>query len=79
MRTLITGGCGFLGTNLASEFLKSGNEVFIIDGLFRKGSQSNLNWLNKKDVKKKLKFFNLDIKNNQELESIFVMSLAKSQ
>ncbi len=71
MKILITGGCGFLGTNLAIQFLKSGNEVFIIDGLFRNGSKSNLNWLNNNDVKKKLKFFNLDIKNNQELELIF--------
>ena len=45
MSLLITGGCGFLGSNLASEALKKGMEVFILDNLSRKGSVINLNWL----------------------------------
>ena len=31
MRYLITGGCGFVGSNLAAEVLKRGEELFIID------------------------------------------------
>ena len=45
MKVLITGGCGFLGSNLASAFLADGSEVVVIDALFRKGSASNLHWL----------------------------------
>ncbi|OGQ27872.1 MAG: nucleoside-diphosphate sugar epimerase [Deltaproteobacteria bacterium RIFCSPLOWO2_02_FULL_50_16] len=33
MRILITGGAGFIGSHLAEKYLKSGNEVYIIDNL----------------------------------------------
>lgn len=42
---LITGGCGFLGSNIASHFLKLGSKVVVIDALFRTGGESNLAWL----------------------------------
>lgn len=35
MRYLITGGCGFVGSNLAAEVLRRGEELYIIDNLFR--------------------------------------------
>lgn len=45
MRYLITGGCGFVGSNLAAEVLRRGEELYIIDNLFRFGSADNLTWL----------------------------------
>ncbi len=45
MKYLITGGCGFLGSNLASEVLKKGEELFIYDNLSRVGGDKNLKWL----------------------------------
>lgn len=46
MKTLITGGAGFIGSNAASRFLRRGDEVVILDNLSRKGSsQSNVEWL----------------------------------
>ncbi|MCK5187996.1 MAG: NAD-dependent epimerase/dehydratase family protein, partial [Deltaproteobacteria bacterium] len=45
MKYLITGGCGFLGSNLASEVLSRGEELFIVDNLYRHGSYENLKWL----------------------------------
>lgn len=45
MKILITGGCGFLGSNLASFFLRQGWEVVVLDALFRVGSEANLLWL----------------------------------
>jgi UDP-glucose 4-epimerase len=33
MRALITGGAGFIGSHLAEELLRRGNEVLIIDDL----------------------------------------------
>ena len=41
MKVLITGGCGFLGSNLADSFLEDDANVFVVDGLFREGSNLN--------------------------------------
>jgi CDP-paratose 2-epimerase len=45
MNWLITGGCGFIGSNLANTLLDGGNEVVIVDNLSRHGSRLNLEWL----------------------------------
>jgi CDP-paratose 2-epimerase len=45
MKLLITGGCGFLGSNLASDALARGDELVIFDNLYRNGSRDNLSWL----------------------------------
>lgn len=42
---LITGGAGFIGTNLASRFLSEGKRVMIYDSLFRDGVEKNLKWM----------------------------------
>ncbi|MFZ0490689.1 MAG: GDP-mannose 4,6-dehydratase [Salegentibacter sp.] len=46
--TMITGGAGFIGTNLASRLLSEGKRVMIYDSLFRDGVEENLQWLQKK-------------------------------
>ena len=45
MRCLITGACGFVGTNLALHLLKRGHQVIGADSLSRKGSELNLKYL----------------------------------
>jgi CDP-paratose 2-epimerase len=45
MTTLITGGAGFVGTNLASRLLRAGGDVLILDSLARAGVEENLRWL----------------------------------
>jgi CDP-paratose 2-epimerase len=42
---LITGGAGFIGTNLAGRLLSAGRPVLIYDDLSRPGVEGNLNWL----------------------------------
>ena len=42
---LITGGAGFIGTNLAHRLLSGGNSVIILDHLGRAGVERNLRWL----------------------------------
>ena len=42
---LITGGAGFIGTNLADRLLRDGRSVRIYDSLLRPGSRQNLRWL----------------------------------
>lgn len=48
MRYLITGGCGFLGSNLAADAIARGHEVTVFDNLCRLGSARNLEWLKAK-------------------------------
>lgn len=43
--SLITGGAGFIGTNLAARLLGEGKKVMIYDNLFRDGVEQNLKWL----------------------------------
>jgi len=61
MKVLITGGCGFLGSNLAAEFIKKNYEIFIIDSLEREGSKDNLNWLYSFANKDQITFLKEDI------------------
>jgi CDP-paratose 2-epimerase len=44
-RTLITGGAGFIGTNLANRILSEGKSVLLYDNLSRPGVEQNLAWL----------------------------------
>ncbi len=43
--TVITGGAGFVGTNLAKRLLQEGKRVLILDNLSRPGVERNLQWL----------------------------------
>jgi len=42
---VITGGAGFIGSNLAHRLLSSGHRVMLIDTLARPGVEKNLEWL----------------------------------
>jgi CDP-paratose 2-epimerase len=44
-KILITGGLGFVGSNLADRSLSEGNEVAVFDNMSRKGTENNLKWL----------------------------------
>lgn len=67
MKYLITGGCGFIGSNLAAEVLKRGEELFVFDNLFRFGSSQNLEWLK---TQGKFTYFPGDIRNNNDIETV---------
>lgn len=45
MKILINGGCGFLGSNLASYGIENGYDITVLDNLSRLGASSNLEWL----------------------------------
>ncbi len=42
---LITGGAGFIGSNLADRLLVEGHEIIVLDNLSRPGVEANLAWL----------------------------------
>lgn len=68
MKILITGGCGFLGSNLAHESIANGShEILIIDNLSRIGSSENLSWLKETG---EFRFERVDIRNAEKIEGI---------
>lgn len=67
MKYLITGGCGFIGSNLAAEVLKKREELFVVDNLFRYGSSANLSWL---QTKGDFKYYPCDTRNNNDIEIV---------
>lgn len=58
---LITGGAGFIGSNLADQLLVMGHNVIVVD---------NLSTGNKKNLDKRIKFYKIDIQ-NKKIDKIF--------
>lgn len=67
MKLLITGGCGFLGSNLASDALARGDELVVFDNLYRNGSRDNLLWLQNQG---KFTFEHGDIRNQNDINRV---------
>lgn len=67
MKLLITGGCGFLGSNLAAEALRRGDEVIIFDNLSRLGAMENQDWLR---GQAEFRFVHADIRNQNDITRI---------
>ena len=67
MKLLITGGCGFLGSNLAADAMARGDELVVFDSLYRNGSRDNLGWLQQRA---KFRFEHGDIRNQNDITRI---------
>lgn len=61
MKILVTGGAGFIGSNVVDAFIVAGHEVAIVDNLTT-GKKENLN--------PKAFFYDLDIRDNRLIETI---------
>jgi len=61
MKILVTGGAGFIGSNVADAYIKAGHEVVILDNLFT-GKWQNLN--------SRAKFYLMDVR-SAEVRKIF--------
>lgn len=64
MRYLVTGGCGFFGSNLAREVLARQETLAVFDDLSRVGSQENLQWLQEEGS---FSFYQGDIRKEDEV------------
>ena len=65
MRYLITGGCGFIGTNFADRLLERGDSVTVLDNMSRKGTETNLQYL--QDKHPRMEFTQADIRSDQKI------------
>ena len=63
---LITGGCGFIGSNLAVAFRKQGDRVVVLDNLSRHGSEI----LKNRILEAGAEFVRGDIRNPRDLEQV---------
>ena len=56
MKILVTGGAGFIGSNVVDGYIAAGNEVLVVDNLFT-GKLSNLN--------PKARFYETDVRSDE--------------
>jgi CDP-paratose 2-epimerase len=66
MRILITGGLGFLGSNLACDAIVKNNTVAVFDNFLRNGSRHNHIWLNEQG---EYEFIHGDIRNSNDVSN----------
>jgi CDP-paratose 2-epimerase len=63
MKILVTGGCGFIGSNIAFFLKKKEHKVYTLDNFFRKGSKLNYLRLKKENIHN----YCIDVKNQKKL------------
>lgn len=67
MKLLITGGCGFLGSNLAAHALQQGMDLCVLDNLYRHGAHANLEWLRGQG---RFEFAHADVRNSGDVSRV---------
>lgn len=66
---LVTGGAGFIGSNLVNNLLSDGCSVTILDSFARGGTQNNLAWLKRQHGNGQLEFFQGDVRDFATVQS----------
>lgn len=69
-KAVVTGGAGFIGTNLVVRLLELGWRVVVFDNLYRKGSEKNLKWLIKNFNSGRLKIAVKDVRDYEAVKAV---------
>src|SRR5216683_4313908 len=67
---LVTGGAGFVGSNLVNNLLKDGYHVTVFDALLRRGTEHNLTWLQRRHGVGRLRFVQGDVRDFEALRPV---------
>src|SRR5437764_257860 len=70
LHVIVTGGAGFIGSNVAAAFLRDGHRVTVFDSLQRPGSERNLAWLHSMPHAAELRFVQGDVRNVDQVRSV---------
>jgi CDP-paratose 2-epimerase len=65
----VTGGAGFVGSNLVNNLLSDGCPVTILDSLSRRGTENNLAWLRRQHGNGQLEFIQGDVRDFSTVQS----------
>ncbi len=65
---VVTGGSGFIGSNLVIDLLRDGHHVTVFDSLSRKGSEHNLAWLQEQPHDGRLHFIHGDVRDFEAVQ-----------
>jgi CDP-paratose 2-epimerase len=67
--TVVTGGAGFIGTNLAARLVEEGRRVLVFDNLARPGVARNLRWL-QAAYGNRIRFVRGDVRDSELVRSV---------
>jgi CDP-paratose 2-epimerase len=70
LHVIVTGGAGFIGSNLTAEFLRDGHRVTVLDSLARPGVEHNLEWLQARAPADRLRFVCGDVRDADLVRSV---------
>jgi CDP-paratose 2-epimerase len=70
LHVIVTGGAGFIGSNVASAYVRDGHRVTIFDSLARPGVERNLEWLQAQAPAGALRFVRGDVRDTDLVQSV---------
>jgi CDP-paratose 2-epimerase len=70
LHVVVTGGAGFIGSNVSAAYLRGGHRVSILDTLSRPGAELNLAWLKSLAPRGRLTFTRGDVRSAESVQAV---------